>query len=228
MASKTIVITGVTRGLGRAMLEGFHRRGHCVIGCGRNAEAIEELRRDYSKPHRFDSVDVTDDNAVKAWAADAISTNGPPDFLVNNAAVINRNAALWEISDAEFSSVIDINIKGVTNTIRHFVPSMIERQRGVIVNFSSGWGRSVSPEVAPYCATKWAIEGLSKALAAELPAGMAVVPFSPGVINTEMLQSCMGESAAHSPSPEQWAETAVPFLLDLNEEHNGQSLSVPI
>jgi len=227
MESKTIVMTGVTRGIGRAMFEGFHKLGHTVVGCGRSSCHVENLRKEYPERHRFDAVDVSNDDAVKAWADDAISTHGSPDFLINNAAVINRNAPLWEISDEEFSSVIEINIKGVTNTIRHFVPAMIERQRGVIVNFSSGWGRSTSPNVAPYCATKWAIEGLSKSLAAELPKGMAAVPLSPGMVNTEMLQSCMGENAASAPSPEEWAETAVPFLLDLNEEHNGQSLSVP-
>ena len=56
--------------------------------------------------------------------------------------------------------MIDVNIKGVANVIRAAVPMMIERGTGVVVNFSSGWGRSVSPEVAPYCATKWAMEGI--------------------------------------------------------------------
>jgi NAD(P)-dependent dehydrogenase (short-subunit alcohol dehydrogenase family) len=151
---------------------------------------------------------------------------GTPDLLLNNAAVINRNAPLWEVSAGEFERVIDINLKGVANVIRHFTPAMIQRGRGVIVNFSSGWGRSVSAEVAPYCATKWAIEGLTKALAEELPRGLAAVPLNPGVINTEMLQSCLGGEAAAYPTPEQWAARAVPFLLELGPKDNGQSLSV--
>ena len=122
-----------------------------------------------------------------------------PDLLLNNAATINPNAPLWKVSADEFSYVIDVNIKGVANVIRHFVPRMIERGSGVIVNFSSGWGRSTSPEVAPYCATKWAIEGLTRALAQELPAGMAAIPLNPGIINTDMLQSCFGESADDFP-----------------------------
>ena len=80
---------------------------------------------------------------------------------------------------------MDVNIKGTVNVIRHFVPAMVERRRGVIVNFSSGWGRSTRAEVAPYCATKWAIEGFTQALAQELPPGMAAVPLNPGIINTE-------------------------------------------
>jgi NAD(P)-dependent dehydrogenase (short-subunit alcohol dehydrogenase family) len=78
---------------------------------------------------------------------------------------------------------------------------MIRRGSGVIVNFSSGWGRSVSAEVAPYCASKWAVERLTRALAEELPSGLAAVPLNPGIINTEMLQSCFGADAQNYPEP---------------------------
>src|SRR5205085_98631 len=132
-------------------------------------------------------VDVSCDSAVRAWAESVLQGGFVPDLLLNNAAVVNANARLWEVPAEEFDRVIDVNIKGVANVIRHFVPAMIARKCGVIVNFSSGWGRSTSPEVAPYCATKWAMEGLSFALAQELPRGMAAVPLNPGIINTEML-----------------------------------------
>jgi NAD(P)-dependent dehydrogenase (short-subunit alcohol dehydrogenase family) len=98
----------------------------------------------------------------------------------------------------------------------------------VIVNFSSGWGRATDAEVAPYCATKWAIEGLTQALAQELPSGMAAIPLNPGIINTEMLRSCFGGSASSYPSAAQWAKVAVPFLLSLGPADNGKPLSVPL
>jgi NAD(P)-dependent dehydrogenase (short-subunit alcohol dehydrogenase family) len=104
---------------------------------------------------------------------------------------------------------------------------MVERASGVIVNFSSGWGRSTDAEVAPYCATKYAIEGLTLALAQELPEGMAAVPLNPGIINTDMLQSAWGKGASAYPSPEKWAEKAVHFLLKLSAKDNGKSLSAP-
>ena len=100
--------------------------------------------------------------------------------IVSHAAVMNRLSPLWEQDDREFTKLVDANIRGVQNVIRHFVPAMVAKKKGVIVNFSSGWGRSVSPEVAPYCMSKWAIEGLTKALAEELPKGMAAVPLNPG------------------------------------------------
>ncbi|HKD35307.1 MAG TPA: SDR family oxidoreductase, partial [Pirellulales bacterium] len=111
--------------------------------------------------------------------------------------------------------------------LRHIVPAMVERRRGVIVNFSSGWGRSVSPEEAPYCATKWAIEGLTLALAHELPRGMVAAPLNPGVIDTNMLRTCWADDAGSYPSPEEWAKRAVPFLLSLGPKDNGEQLSVP-
>jgi NAD(P)-dependent dehydrogenase (short-subunit alcohol dehydrogenase family) len=222
---KTILVTGVTRGLGRAMAEGFIRLGHTVAGCGRSKKEIEQLRCAHAKPHEFAVVDVAADARVEAWAARVLKSLGPPDLLLNNAAIINQNAPLWRVSAQEFSDVIDVNIKGVVNVIRHFVPPMIERGSGVIVNFSSGWGRATDAEVAPYCATKWAIEGLTQALAQELPDGMAAIALNPGIINTEMLQSCFGGSANSFPTADEWARTAVPFLLQLGPRDNGRPLT---
>jgi NAD(P)-dependent dehydrogenase (short-subunit alcohol dehydrogenase family) len=223
---KSVVVTGCTRGLGLAMVREFVRRGHRVAGCARDAEAVAALAGQVGGPHVFGVADVTDDAAVAAFAERVLAELGPPDLLLNNAAVINRNAPLWEVPASEFSAVIDANIKGVHTVIRHFVPAMIARRSGIIVNFSSGWGRSTSPEVAPYCASKWAIEGLSQALAQEVPRGMAAVALNPGVINTDMLRSCFGGDAASYPSPEKWARQAVPFLLRITYLHNGAALTV--
>ncbi len=99
-------------------------------------------------------VDVADDAAVASWAQSVLAEAGHVDLLVNNAAMINRNAPLWKVPNEEISAVVAVNIVGVANVIRHFVPQMLENGSGVIVNFSSGWGRSASPDVAPYCATQ--------------------------------------------------------------------------
>lgn len=68
-------------------------------------------------------------------------------FLVNNAGTINRNNKIWEVPEEEFDTVIDTNIKGTTNVLRHFIPIMIENKHGIIVNMSSGWGRSAAAQV---------------------------------------------------------------------------------
>lgn len=221
-----VVITGVTRGLGRALADWYIANGHTVAGCGRSGPAIFDLRFTHPEPHSFDSVDVTQPVKVALWAERVLGAMGAPDFLINNAGLINAPAPLWKVQAQEFEKVLAVNVAGIANVVRAFVPAMIERGSGVVVNLSSGWGRSVAAEVAPYCATKWAVEGLTKALAEELPQGMAAVPLSPGVIDTEMLRACFGDGAGSYPKPEEWAKKAGPFILGLGPKDNGKSLNV--
>lgn len=226
--TRTVLITGASRGCGRAMVERFVEAGLTVVGCGRTTSTVNDVKSRFGTPHRFDVVDVSDDQQVGDWARAVLNAGLVPDLLINNAAMINRSARLWEISADEFQQIVNVNIVGVANVIRHFVPAMIEKSRGTIVNFSSGWGRSTSPDVAPYCATKFAIEGLSQALAQELPSGMCAVPLNPGIINTDMLQSCWADGASNYPSPDRWSRVAVPYLLKIGPDDNGRPLSVPI
>ncbi len=225
--TKLIVITGVSRGLGLAMTEKFIELGHTVLGCARSSEAVEKLKQRYSAPHHFTCLDVASDEQVKTWATEILAKKETPDLLINNAALVNNPAPLWLVSREEFSQLIDVNIKGTANVIRHFVPAMIAKKSGIIVNFSSGWGRSTSPEVAPYCASKWAIEGLTRSLAQELPRGMAAVPLNPGIIHTDMLDICFGEEATNYTPIKAWVEKAVPFLLKLKPSDNGVPMTVP-
>lgn len=225
--SRRILVTGVTRGLGRAMAEKLIAQGHTVIGCGRSRDAIIQMQTLFPSPHHFLELDVADHTQVERWSQQVLA-DGPVDLLLNNAAVMNRNAPLWKIEAQEFDRLIDINLKGVANCIRAFVPSMVKARHGIIVNFSSAWGRSTSPEVAPYCCSKWGIEGLTRALAQELPPGVAAIALNPGVIDTDMLRSCFGAGAAQYPAPQAWASKAVDFILSFSNKQNGQSLTVPL
>ena len=225
MEQKTIVVTGVTRGLGLAMTQEFIKAGHTIAGIGRDQAAIAGLASQFPK-HLFGAIDITDAAAVDVWAQEVISSVGVPDILVNNAGIINANAPLWEVPTAEFSQLMDVNINGVFHMIKAFVPAMVQQQRGVIVNFSSGWGRSVAPDVAAYCGSKWGIEGLTQGLAEDLPEGMAAVALNPGVIHTDMLESCFGDQAAHCIKPVDWAKAAAPTILDISAKDNGVPLSV--
>jgi NAD(P)-dependent dehydrogenase (short-subunit alcohol dehydrogenase family) len=225
--SKLVVITGCTRGLGRAMVTEFSAAGWTVAGCSRNSEAISKVRGEFPAPHYFQVANVADEEDVMNFCAEVLERRGAPDLLLNNAALINHNNPIWEVSAREFSEVVDVNIKGTAGMIRNLIQPMMKRGSGVIVNFSSGWGRSTSPEVAPYCATKFAIEGLSQAVSQETEGKVAVVALNPGIIDTEMLRSTFGGEAGSYPSPEQWAKRAVPFLMKLGPKDNGKALTAP-
>lgn len=226
---RVVVLSGATRGLGRALVDRLAREPELrIFGCGRDPDRVAELARRHPRPHAFRVVDVADDAAVARWADEVAElAEAPPDLLVANAALMNPVAPLWEIPPEAFDPVVDVNVKGVANMIRRFLPPMVARRRGVVVALSSYWGRSVSSGVAPYCATKWAVEGMMRALAQDLPPGMAAVPLNPGVIDTDMLRSCFGPAAAAHVKPDAWARAAADFLLALSPRDNGKPLTVP-
>ena len=223
--SFTIVITGVTRGLGRALAEQFSFMGHKVIGCGRNKDTIKNLSKSLPENTDFMALDISDHDMVQSWSREILGKFDVPDYLINNAAVINKNATLWRVPFYEFSELIDINVKGTYNIIKSFLPKMIKCKKGTIVNFSSGWGRTTSPQVAPYCSSKWAIEGLSKSLAQELPNGVISVALSPGVVDTDMLRSCNVNAGSYE-KPQSWAKRAAPYILNITQKDNGASLTI--
>ncbi|KAE8673413.1 NADPH-dependent pterin aldehyde reductase [Hibiscus syriacus] len=224
VAVKTILITGVSRGLGRALALELSKRGHYVIGCSRSQDKLNSLQSELSSPdrHLLLNVDVRSDNSVIELARVLVEKKFVPDII----GTINKNNRIWEVPVEEFDTVIDTNVKGIANVLRHFIPLMLPKSRGIIVNMSSGWGRSGAALVAPYCASKWAVEGLSRAVAKEMPDGFAVVALSPGVINTEMLQSCFGSSASVYQTPEAWSLKAATMILNLTAADNGASLTV--
>jgi len=225
---RTVLITGASRGLGYALTRKLAEMGHKVVGCCRSAERVAELQREFGDSHGFRAVDVACDKSVHAWAQElAEELDCVPDILVSNAATFHEGKQLWRLEPDEVERVIQTNLMGPMNLARRFLPYMLKRRSGIIVNFSSGWGREVDQRVSAYAASKWGIEGMTKSLATELPPGMAAVTLHPGIIASEGLQRRFGEDAARYPTPEVWAEFAAPFLLSISPADNGRGLTVP-
>ena len=222
--SKLVCISGCSKGLGRAMAVEFHSRGWKVSGGARNAEALEKLEEEIGDLCFFQAFDVSKSEEVEKFAQSVEENLGVPDLLVNNAGIINKNAPLTQISPEEFASVLSINLGGIHNMIRSFVPRMEKQEHGIIANFSSYWGQSTAPEVAPYCASKWGVEGLTRSLAQELPAGLATIAFNPGIIDTDMLRSCFGEGASSHEKPSNWAKHAVDQLEKIQLSDSGKTI----
>ena len=115
----------MSKGLGRSLAEGFAAIGHTVIGCSRSSSDLGRLTAVLGSAHDFAVVDVASDEQVRDWAGRIVADFGAPDLLINNAAVINRNAKLWQIDAIEFDRSMAINVSGTANVIRHFAPAMV-------------------------------------------------------------------------------------------------------
>lgn len=228
----TIIISGVSKGLGRALALEFAKLGHIIVGCSRNQTKLDSLQDELSiissLNHLLLNLDVRSNDSVKEMAQIVSHKMGSPHIIVNNAAVINENVKMWEGCVKEFDNVIDTNIKGTANVLRHFIPLMISNNnQGIIVNMSSIYGRTAGPLVSAYSTSKWAVEGLSKSLAKEVPNGITVVALDPGIINTEMLACHIGDhSASQYQTPQEWATKAASMILNLSTADNGASLTV--
>lgn len=222
--AKTFVITGITSGLGLALTRKLLADGHSVHGCGRRPDPLEKGE---GGRYSYRRLDIMDTDALRDWAKDLQPKASPVDFLIHNAAYMHEDAKLWELDRDQLKAVLDINVMGTFNVLQAFLPSMVEARHGIVITLSSGAGRAGIANISGYCASKWAVEGLTKSLAGELPGGMAAIPLSPGIVDTAMLRINFGESAANYARPEAWAEVAAPFILGLDASRNGQSLTVP-
>jgi NAD(P)-dependent dehydrogenase (short-subunit alcohol dehydrogenase family) len=191
MATKNWLVTGISRGFGRALCEELLRRGHTVIGTSRNGasspahENLIEL-----------SLDVSDEKQTHDVIAQAIAKAGHIDVVVNNAG-FGLVGAVEEVSTAEAAKVFDTNFFGTWNIIRAVLPHLRANRRGHIVNFSSIGGITGSMGNGLYNASKFAVEGLSEALEVEVrPFGITVTIVEPGYFRTDFLSSSSIQQAA--------------------------------
>ena len=222
--NKLLCVSGCSRGLGRALAIEFSTREWRVAGGARDTHSLDQLRQTLGTDNHLQTLDVTNPGEVDSFSRNVIEKLGCPDLLVNNAGMINANAKLKDVGPEEFAQVLSTNLGGTHNMIRAFLPFMEKEGKGVIVNFSSYWGKSAAPEVGPYCASKWGVEGLTQSLAQELPSGLSAVALNPGIIDTDMLRSCFGEQAASYETPAAWAAQAADCLIGLGVSDNGETV----
>lgn len=204
------LVTGASRGIGRALAAALRAEGCEVLGAART-EGPGVLRCDVSMPAEVDRL---------------FARTGPVDLLVNNAAVIHEPRNLVDVPLAEWRRLLDTNVLGMVAVLRAYVPAMNARGHGVVCNLSSTWGRTVDARQAPYCATKWAVEGLSKALAEEVAEGVVVLAVNPGVVATDMLRTCFEGATLGATPPEECAQAFLAMLRRVTPAWNGRSVDL--
>ena len=188
LTNKTAIITGSTKGIGRAIAEALVREGMNVCISARNSEEVEQAVSelgDVGAGRATGAVcDVRDDEEVKALFAHAVAEFGGVDVLVNNAG-IGIFKRVDETEPEEFRAVLETNLHGVFYCCREAIPLMKERGGGFIINISSLAGANPHPQMAAYNASKFALNGFSEALMQEVRHdGIKVSYIMPGSVNT--------------------------------------------
>jgi short-subunit dehydrogenase len=193
---QTIFITGATAGIGRHAALHFARHGHHVIASGRKLTALESLKAE-ATGLALDIVrlDVTSAESIAEAAKEALRLTGGAgiDVLINNAGY-GIAVSMAEVSDADARAMFETNVFGLLSVTRAFLPGMLARRSGRILNVSSIGGRVTFPMFGVYNATKYAVEAMSDALRAEVaPFGVQVVLIEPGPIQTNFADRAMSQ-----------------------------------
>jgi NAD(P)-dependent dehydrogenase (short-subunit alcohol dehydrogenase family) len=201
MASRVWLVTGCSSGFGAAIVQAALAAGETVVATARRTEALHDLRAAGAQPA---ALDVTDPAAIDRVVGDAVAQHGRIDVLVNNAG-IGTVGAVEELTLDELRAVFEVMFFGAVGLTKAVLPHMRERGAGTIVQISSMGGQVVYPGYGAYCATKFALEAMSEALAEEVaPLGMRVVIVEPGAFRTGL----MGGGMVRSRELEAYAPTA--------------------
>jgi NAD(P)-dependent dehydrogenase (short-subunit alcohol dehydrogenase family) len=178
-------ITGCSTGLGRALSEAVLKHGHRAVVTARNPAQIQDIVARYPQTSLAVQLDVANYGQIKLAVSAAEKAFGPIDVLVNNAGY-GYLAAVEEGEEQKFRDMFETNFFGLAALIRRVLPGMRERERGHIINISSVGGLLGNPGAGYYNASKFAVEGLSEALAKEVePLGIRVTVVEPGPFRTD-------------------------------------------
>jgi NAD(P)-dependent dehydrogenase (short-subunit alcohol dehydrogenase family) len=196
LAGRVALVTGASRGIGRAVALALGAAGAAVACCARSAEQVEATAAAVSghggRARGF-PLDVTRRNEIDAVVADIGAALGPIDILVNNAGITLDKRSV-EVTDEEWDDVLATNLTSTFALARAVAPGMMEQRRGKIINIGSMYGKIGVPRYAAYCASKAAVEALTRSLAVEWARhGIQVNCLAPGYVNTDIPREAMAD-----------------------------------
>jgi NAD(P)-dependent dehydrogenase (short-subunit alcohol dehydrogenase family) len=221
---RTWFITGASTGFGRVLAEEVLKAGGKVIATARNRDKVADLEAKYPQKAKALALDVTDDSQVDSAVTQAFAQFGRVDVLVNNAGY-GVAGAIEEVSESEFMPMFETNVFGLLRVTRAFLPHLRKQRSGHILNLSSIGGVVASPGMGYYNATKFAVEGISEALAAEVaPLGIHVTIIEPGPFRTDFL----GRSGVVAKTRVADYDTTAGNMRKYFAENNGKQKGDPV
>jgi NAD(P)-dependent dehydrogenase (short-subunit alcohol dehydrogenase family) len=222
-AIKTLLITGVSSGFGRALAQEALAMGHRVIGTVRNEQARREFEALAASNAIGRILDVTDFDAIDGVVADIEETVGPVDVLVNNAGY-GHEGVMEESPLAEMRRQFDVNVFGAVAMMKAILPYMRHRRRGHILNVTSMGGYITLPGISYYCGSKFALEGISEVVGKEVkPLGIAVTAVAPGSFRTDWAGRSMVRTPRFIPDYDGLFDP----IREARQQKNGKQLGDP-
>jgi NAD(P)-dependent dehydrogenase (short-subunit alcohol dehydrogenase family) len=223
-SAKTILITGVSSGFGRALAQEALATGHRVIGTVRSREAQQAFEALNSQRAFGRLLDITDFEHIDEVVAEIESTVGPVDVLVNNAGY-GHEGIMEESSLAEMRRQFEVNVFGAVAMIKAMLPGMRQRRHGHIINITSMGSFITLPGISYYCGSKFALEGISETLSKELaPFNIHVTAVAPGSFRTDWAGRSMVRSARSIPDYDALFDP----IRQAREEKSGKQLGDPV
>jgi NAD(P)-dependent dehydrogenase (short-subunit alcohol dehydrogenase family) len=186
-----LLVSGASRGLGRAIVHTALQAGHSVVAGVRRPDALDDLQHRHPDRLAVTQLDVTDGDAARRAVATTVARFGRLDVLVNNAGYAHV-AAIEDADFADFQAQLDANLLGVVRLTQAALPTMRRQRSGHIIQISSVGGRMATPGLGAYQTAKWAVGGFSSVLAREVgPLGIKVTVLEPGGMRTDWAGSSM-------------------------------------
>lgn len=229
LKGKTAVITGGTKGLGKALALRFAEQGAHIAFCGRSQDLLKRTQLELSAfgvRTLAEQCDISDADQVLRFAERVLEEFSDVDVLVNNASLLGSRVPIAEYSAPRWEQVVQVNINGLFYVTKAFLPSMIHRRSGSIVNVASSVGRHGRAGWGAYAVSKFALEGFTQTLAQEVHVhGIRVNSVNPGAMATEMRHAAYPEENPTTlPSPASATDIFVYLASDASRHVTGQYL----
>lgn len=229
LSGKRIVISGGSRGLGKALAQRFAREGAKIALCSRREESLETVAKELQAIGTevvWQASDIGNAKQVEQFASRVLDEFDYVDVLVNNASTVVPLKNIAEYSTDEWDEVIRVNVNGLFYFTRAFLPSMIKRKAGTIINVSSSVGRTTRAKWGAYSVSKYTMEGFTQILADELrPYNISINTVNPGALATEMRRTVHPEEdQAQLRTPEMVTELFVYLASNDGIGISGQQL----